>query len=382
MRLVLAAGETSGDQIGADLARELIRQAPGVELAGLAGPEMQAAGVEPWFTMDQLNVMGLSEVIAHLPRLVRLRRSFRRRTLSWQADAFIGVDAPDFNLGLARQLKQRGTTAIHYVSPSVWAWRAGRIPKIARSLDLLLTLYPFEPRLYAPHGLKAEFVGHHLADELAAGPASTEARARLGLPADKTAIALLPGSRAGELQRHAALMADTASALRHRYPRAEILILLARSGDQAVLDADHRSAFDAAGVRWLVGQTRLGLAAADVAVAASGTVTLEAFLLGCPHVVFYRLAPSSYRLARGLKLVKSQYVSLPNILTKEALVPEFIQEAAEPAALAQAVDDWLESPERRDRFLTLSRQWRRRLARGAGQQAAQAVLAHLKATGS
>jgi lipid-A-disaccharide synthase len=379
MRLVLAAGETSGDQIGADLARELIRQSPGIELAGMAGPEMEAAGVEPWFTMDQLNVMGLSEIVAHLPRLIRLRRDLRRRVLDWRADAFIGIDAPDFNLGLARQLKSRGTTAMHYVSPSVWAWRAGRIPKIARSLDLLLTLYPFEPELYAPFGLEARFVGHHLADELAAGPDSIEARAHLGLPSERRTIALLPGSRRGELQRHGALMAGTASVLRARYPQSEIIIALARHGDRAALEGDHRSTFEAAGVRWLVGQTRIGLAAADVALAASGTVTLEAFLLGCPLVVFYRLAPGSYWLARRLKLVKSEHVSLPNILTQQALVPEFIQDAARPETLAAAAGDWLDSAQRRDNYRRLAHQWSERLAQGAGRQAARAVLDHLEA---
>ena len=381
MRLVLAAGETSGDQIGADLARALLQQHPGIELAGLAGPAMQTAGVVPWLEMDQLNVMGLSEVIAHLPRLVRLRRAFRRRIIDWQAAAFIGIDAPDFNLGLARQLKQRGMTTMHYVSPSVWAWRAGRIPKIARSLDLLLTLYPFEPQLYAPHGLEARFVGHHLADQLATGPTRLEARTELGLEGDSAAIALLPGSRSAELKRHAGLLAAAAQGLRQRRPQAELLVLLARAGDQALLTGDHGQAFEQAGVRWLVGRTRTGLAASDVALAASGTVTLEAFLLGCPLVVFYRLAPGSYWLARTLKLVKSEHVSLPNILTRQPLVPEFIQSAARPGELADAAIDWLEQPDRRTAYRELSNRWCEQLACGAGEQAARAVLAHLSSSG-
>jgi lipid-A-disaccharide synthase len=378
MRLVLAAGETSGDQIGADLARALRQQHPGIELAGLAGPAMQAASVAPWLDMDQLNVMGLSEVIGHLPRLLRLRRAFRRRIIDWQADAFIGIDAPDFNLGLARQLKQRGMTTMHYVSPSVWAWRAGRIPKIARSLDLLLTLYPFEPELYAPHGLEARFVGHHLADELATGLDKTRARDQLGLDPQATVIALLPGSRGGELRRHASLLAETARLLRHRRPEADIVALLARRQDQAVLAELGGPGFEQAGVDWRIGQTRTGLSAADVALAASGTVTLEAFLLGCPLVVFYRLAPGSYWLARTLKLVKSQHVSLPNILTRQSLVPEFIQNAARPDDLAAATIDWLETPERRTAYRSLSEQWSERLARGAGAQAARAILDHLR----
>jgi len=381
MRLVLSAGETSGDQIGADLAGGLIEQYPDIELAGLAGPAMQAAGVVPWLNMDQLNVMGLSEVLGHLPRLFRLRRNFRQRILDWQPEAFIGIDAPDFNLGLARQLKQRGVTTMHYVSPSVWAWRAGRIPKIARSLDLLLTLYPFEPELYAPHGLQGRFVGHHLADQLAASPNRNQARSRLGLDDQSTIFALLPGSRSAELKRHAGLLAETARCLRHRLPQAEIVILLARAEDQAPLTEDHGQTLEQSGVQWLIGQTRTGLAASDVALAASGTVTLEAFLLGCPLVVFYRLAPGSYWLAQTLNLVKSEHVSLPNILTQQALVPEFIQSAARPGELADAAIAWLEHPDRRAAYRTLAIEWSDRLALGAGEQAARAVLSHLSGHG-
>ncbi len=378
MRLVLSAGEASGDQIAADLARALKEQHPDLELAGLAGPEMQAAGVEPWFDMDQLNVMGLSEVLRHLPRLFQLRRAFRQRVIDWRADAFIGIDAPDFNLGLARQLKREGVTTMHYVSPSVWAWRAGRIPKIARSLDLLLTLYPFEPALYRPHGLRAEFVGHHLADRLAREPDREAARKTLGLNPQQTVIALLPGSRSGELGRHAELLARTAAELRRDYPDAVLLVLLAREQDRTLLGAQSGAMFDQAGVRWCAGQTRSGLRAADVALAASGTVTLEAFLLGCPLVVFYRLAPSTYWLARSLRLVKSQHVALPNILTRQSLVPECLQDAANPENLRRETGRWLTHADRISHYRELSKEWGRRLATGAGDRAARAILEHLK----
>jgi lipid-A-disaccharide synthase len=378
VRLVLSAGESSGDQIAADLARALIEQHPGIELAGLAGPEMQAAGVEPWFDLDQLNVMGLSEILRHLPRLFRLRREFEERIVAWAPDAFVGIDAPDFNLGLARRLKRRGVRTIHYVSPSVWAWRAGRIPKIARSLDLLLTLFPFEPELYRPHGLPAHFVGHHLADRLAGEPDQDVARQILGLDAGRTVIALLPGSRSSELHQHADLLADTAIGLRETRPGAELLVLLARERDKAVLGAEAVARLDRAGVRWQTGRTRQGLRAADLALAASGTVTLEAFLLACPLVVFYRIAPSTYWLARTLRLVKSQYVALPNILTQRSLVPECLQHDATSEALIRAADDWLSNPERVDRYRGLASEWAQRLAIGAGDQAARAILSHLE----
>ncbi|MEN1726829.1 MAG: lipid-A-disaccharide synthase [Pseudomonadota bacterium] len=378
MRLVLSAGEASGDQIAADLARALKQHRPDIELAGVAGPAMIDAGVEPWFEMEELNVMGLSEVIKHLPRLFKLRRVLRQRILDWSPQAFIGIDAPDFNLGLARQLRQRGVISMHYVSPSVWAWRANRIPKIARSLDLLLTLYPFEPELYRLHGLKAEFVGHHLADRLLNEPDSAAARAELGLAEDDRVIALLPGSRGGELHRHAALLAETAVRLRETEPQARLLVLLARDSDRALLTEDHAAAFQQADVRWCSGQTRTGLRAADVALAASGTVTLEAFLLGCPLVVFYKIAPSTYRLARWLKLVKSDHVSLPNILSGQALVPECLQNAATAETLLREARSWLEDEHRVFAYRQQARQWAEQLARGAGDQAARAVLAHLE----
>jgi len=378
VRLVLSAGESSGDQIAADLVRALIEQHPGIELAGLAGPEMQAAGVEPWFDLDQLNVMGLSEILRHLPRLFQLRRDFEARIVDWAPDAFIGIDAPDFNLGLARRLKRRGIRTIHYVSPSVWAWRAGRIPKIARSLDLLLTLFPFEPELYRPHGLTAQFVGHHLADRLAREPDQSAARQALGLKPEQTVIALLPGSRSGELRQHAGLLAETALGLRAARPGAELLVLLARERDKAVLGDEAVARLDRAGVRWQTGRTRQGLRAADVALAASGTVTLEAFLLGCPLVVFYRIAPSTYWLARTLRLVKSRHVSLPNILTQTSLVPECLQQAATTEALIREADGWLSNAPRVEHYRTLASEWAQRLAIGAGDQAARSILSYLK----
>ena len=377
MRLVLSAGEASGDQIAADLARALKARLPELEMAGLAGPRMQSAGVIPWYGLDALNVMGLTEVVAHLPRLVRLRRDYRQRILAWQPDAFISIDAPDFNLGLARQLRRRGLTTIHYVSPSVWAWRARRIGKIARSLDLLLTLFPFEPELYRPHGLDARFVGHHLADELAELPGREQVRAGLGVAADQVMIALLPGSRGGEIRRHARLLAETATRLRARYPGAMLVMLLARRDDKATVLDLAGNALAEAQVTLVADETRVGLCAADLAIAASGTVTLEAFLVGCPQVVYYRLPAATYWLARLLRLVRTRHVSLPNILCQQNLVPERLQQAATADQLSCDASAWLDQPGRVEAYRALAEDWRQRLGRGAGEQAASAILEKL-----
>ncbi|MGY6631228.1 MAG: lipid-A-disaccharide synthase [Wenzhouxiangella sp.] len=379
LRLVLSAGETSGDQIAADLARALRRHQPDIELAGLAGPRMVEAGVEPWIDIDQLQIMGLTEVLRHLPRLMRLRRDFRQRILAWPADAFIGVDAPDFNLGLAARLRGHGPLAIHYVSPSVWAWRAHRIKRISRSLDLLLTLFPFEQPLYEPQGLDARFVGHHLADELKHQPGRKASREAMGASEANPLIVLLPGSRPGELRRHAAVLAETARRLRHDYPEARLQLLLAQADHQPLMDSLVGSALAESGVQTCIGQTRTGLAGADLAIAASGTVTLEAFLLGCPLVVFYRLAPGTFWLARSLSLVKSRFISLPNILCQDALVPERIQDQANAIQLSRDARDWLEQPERVTHYRRLARQWAGELACQAGDRAAEAILERLMA---
>ena len=376
-RLVLVAGEASGDLLGADLANALKELSPGARLAGVTGPRMAAAGVESWFDIEQLSVMGLTEVLRHLPRLVRLRRDLKSHILDWPADALITIDAPDFNLGLARQVRKAGLPTIHYVSPSVWAWRAGRIPKIARSLDHLLTLFPFEPELYTPHGLSASFAGHPRADELASGPDRTSARTLLGLAHSTPVIALLPGSRDGELKRHVALLGQTALRLRRSHPQAELIMLLTGERQRALAQDLLQDVAARSGLVLLAGQTRAGLEAADVAVAASGTVTLEAFLLECPMTVFYRLAPVTYHLARSLKLVRSRHVSLPNILSGVELVPERLQQAATAEQLSADVEAWLAQPERTADYRRQAQRWRQALARGAGSQAARVILDRL-----
>ncbi len=373
-RLVLTAGESSGDQLGADLAHHLKRQHPGIELAGVAGPAMQAAGVEAWHDLDVLGVMGLTEVLSHLPRLFKLRRELRERILAWQPDAFIGVDAPDFNLGLARQLRKRGLKTVHYVSPTVWAWRAGRTRSVARSVDLLLALFPFEPELYAPYGLDTRFVGHPVADQMAGRPGRDEAREQLGLDPADTIVALLPGSRRSEIERHARLLTDTADWIRSRRESARIMVFLADRRQEQLFRELAGSGLERAGIEIVCEQTRSGLIAADAACVASGTATLEGFLLECPLVAYYRLAPASYWLIRSLRLIRSRHIAMPNILYGDEIIPEFVQQHASAEHLGQAALAWLDDSARRRAYREVARGFRRQLAAGAGDNAARAIL--------
>lgn len=371
--MVIVAGEASGDALGASLARRLKARQPNIELAGVAGVAMREAGVTAWFDLDELNVMGLTEVLRHLPRLIRLRRVLRRRILAWQPDIFVGIDAPDFNLGLARQLRRRGQRTVQYVAPTVWAWRPGRAASVAQSIDLLLTLFPFEPALFHAHGLASRFVGHPLADEIAATPQLLRRPSRTQA-AQPARIALLPGSRRGEINRHADLLADTAGWLRQQRPDLALTMLLARDSHRELVNTLAGERLAQAGVDIICARTREGLATADAAISASGTATLEAFLLECPLVVFYRLAPATYWLLRSLRLVRSQFIALPNILQGHALVPEFVQGQARAADLGREALAWIDDDARLAAYRQAAGRCRQELAAGASDNAASALL--------
>lgn len=373
LALAVSAGERSGDDLGAAVVREIEHQAPESRLFGLTGPRMRAGGVETLASIDALNVMGLFEIVQHVPRLFRLRRALRKEFLARRTTAFIGFDAPDFNIGLARTLKAEGVRAVQVVSPSVWAWRRYRVARIARSLDLLLTLFPFEPEIFRRAGLNARFIGHPLADALPLDPDRSAARATLALDSGSPVVALLPGSRPGEIGRHAALV--TAAAERLAATRdAQILLLLAEDGHRRIFaEAAGRDPADS-GIRVVAGDTQQGLTAADVALAASGTVTLEALLTKTPMVVFYRIAGPTYRLARGLRLVKSRWISLPNVLARASLVPERIQQQATAERLAADACAWLDDNRRRRDFIETAGEIHAQLARGAAVNAAEAIL--------
>lgn len=373
LRIALSVGERSGDALAADVAAALKQRHPTIELIGVTGPRMRSAGVATLADVDELSVMGLFEVARHVPRLAALRSRLRRGIVAARADGFVGFDAPDFHLGLARSLRRRGLPTMQVVAPSVWAWRRYRVAKIARSVDRLLTLFPFEPALFSETGLEARFIGHPLADTLPLAPDRDAARDCLGLAGDETVVALLPGSRGGEIARHGPLLHKLAGRLaRERGCRP--LLLLADAADADRFERAAGADPKAAGIRVVAGRTRAGLAACDAAVAASGTVTLEALLCRAPMVVFYRLPEATYRLARALRLVRSRYVSLPNVLADEALVPERLQHEATVDRLLADLGAWLDDPTRVRAFVQRCEQIHRDLAVGAADAAATEIL--------
>jgi lipid-A-disaccharide synthase len=371
LRLVISVGESSGDFLGARLASQLKTHIPNLEIAGIAGPLMKEQGVIDWFDMNELNVMGLQEVIVHLPRLMRLRYQFQKRIMEWQPDAFIGIDAPDFNLRLSRRLKHNGLRTFQYVSPSVWAWRPKRAIKISRSVDHLLTLFPFEPPLFTRYGLDTEAVGHPLADEL-------ETHIKQQTPIhDSSALALLllPGSRWAELRAHVPLVLKTAQRIRRHHPTLIIRMNLANQEHRVWLETNHAKDLNDLSVHLSVGDTKAALARSSFALCASGTVTLEAFLMGVPQVVFYQLAPLTHWLAKTFGLVRSEWISLPNILTQSSLVPELVQKDANPDQLEDALMAWLNQPERVQGYCEKAEEIRGALQ--SNDRAAQAILRRL-----
>jgi lipid-A-disaccharide synthase len=344
LRIALVAGETSGDTLGAALIDALRRQFPHAEFAGVAGPKMKAAGCVAWHGIEELAVMGLTEVLQHLPRLMRLRRDLRQRILDWRPDVFVGVDYKEFNLGLAKQLKSAGLATVQYVSPQVWAWRQGRVKTIGASVDLVLCLFPFEPDFYREHGVRAAFVGHPLADQIPMNPDRAAARAELGIDPASRVLAVLPGSRRGEVEKLAEAVAGAAELVASRFTGLVTIAPMVTPALRDLFAARCAAHAPKAQVRMLDGQARRALAAADVVLVASGTATLETALFKRPMVVAYRLGAITAFLLRTLGLVKIKHFSQPNLLAGKELVPEFFQEAASPENLANALARWLDQP--------------------------------------
>ena len=336
LRIALIAGEASGDLLGEGLVRELRARFPDAEIAGIGGPRMIAAGFASWFPMERLSVMGLVEVLLHLPGLLRLRRQLIARLLEWRPDVVVGIDAPDFNLTVERRLKQRGFRTVHYVSPSVWAWREGRAAKLGASADLVLCLFPMEPPIYARHGVAAKFIGHPLAERFPLHPDRNAARDVLGLPRDARVLALLPGSRSGEIARLAPVFLAAVEQLVARFPGLRIVAPMAN----ARRHAQFREFVEASPARTAItiidGQPHEAMVAADAVLLASGTAALEAMLAKRAMVVAYKLAPLTHWLVRTLGLMRIDRYSLPNVLAGESLVPELMQHDATPAAIADA----------------------------------------------
>ena len=384
MRVALVAGESSGDTLGAAFIEALRQRVPQLECVGVAGPKMQAAGCVPWAQAEELAVMGLAEVLRHLPRLLRLRRLLVERIVAAKPDVFIGIDAPEFNLGLAKQLHRRGLRTVQYVSPQVWAWRQSRVRQIAANCDLVLCLLPFETEFYAAHQVRAEFVGHPLADQIPLQPDRVAARAALGIDASATLVAILPGSRLGEVARLGADFAATVAWLQRERPQWRFVAPMAtpevRKVFARVCDAQFAASCAggtmgaAATVQLLDGQAQRALAAADLALVASGTATLEALLSKCPMVVAYRLAASTAFILRRLGMVKVPYFSQPNLLLGERRIPEFFQEQVTPAALGGALLREYEDAPRRIELLQRFIGVHQLLRRDGAARAAEAVL--------
>ncbi|MEO1575525.1 MAG: lipid-A-disaccharide synthase, partial [Pseudomonadota bacterium] len=339
------AGEASGSALGADLLRALKRRRDDLNFVGVGGDDMAAEGLEQWLPARELAVMGLAEVIRHLPRLLRHRRTLRRRFEAARPDVFVGIDLPDFNLSVARWLRERGIQTVQYVSPSVWAWREKRVEGIARSVDEVLCLLPFEPDFYASHQVAARFVGHPLADQIPDAQPKAPARERLGLAATDRVVAVLPGSRRGEIERTADVFAEAMRRVRDALPDTRIVVPVADAplGDE--LRARFAAHLPADAMLWLDRQAGDAMAAADSVLLASGTATLEGMLIGRPMVVGYRLAAATSFLIRRMNLVKVKHFSLPNLLADAPLVPELMQEALTPDAVADAVLSQLRSPD-------------------------------------
>ena len=377
-RIALVAGEASGDLLGAGLIEQLRLRFPDAEIAGIGGPRMHAAGMDTWHDCNELAVMGLAEVLRHLPRLLKLRREMRERLLAWQPDVFIGIDAPDFNLGLERQLKNAGIRTVHYVSPSVWAWREGRAAKIGRSADLVLCLFPMEPPIYARYGIEAQFVGHPLADSFALHPDCHAARTALRMPSDAPILAVLPGSRLGEIRRLLPDFIATANLLAQKIPGLRVVIPAAnencrRSIDGILAAAVADGASPPLPVLVVNGHAHEALIAADVVLLASGTAALEAMLAKRPMVVGYRISALTYRIVMALGLMKVNRYSLPNVLANEPIVPELMQGQCTPENLFEALMNWFGNRQARDnlqpRFLAIHE----RLRRDASASAATAI---------
>lgn len=366
LRIALVAGEASGDILGAGLMRALKAQHPAVEFIGVGGPLMQDEGLTSYFPMERLSVMGLVEVLGRLRELLARRKLLIQTLIEEKPDVFIGIDAPDFTLNIELKLRQAGIKTVHYVSPSVWAWRQNRVLKIREGCDLMLTLLPFEARFYEEKGVPVRFVGHTLADTIPLQADRAAARAELGLP-DGPLVALMPGSRGGEVGRLGALFFDAAERLQALKPGIRFVLPCASPQRRAQIETllEGRTL----PVTLLDGQSHLALAACDAVLIASGTATLEALLYKRPMVVAYRLAPLTFWILK--RMVKSPYISLPNLLAQRLLVPELLQDDATPQALAQTLLPLIDGGEEQTRGFD---DIHRTLRRDASNQAADAVL--------
>jgi lipid-A-disaccharide synthase len=373
----MVAGEASGDQLGAHLIEALQRRLPQARFYGIGGPKMTTLGFDALWPAERLAVRGYVEVLRHYAGIARIRHRLARLLLREPPHAFVGIDAPDFNLGLERRLKAHGIPTIHYVSPSIWAWRGKRVHGIARAVSHMLALFPFEPELYRRESVPVTYVGHPLADLFPEHVDMNAARERIGVPADQPVIALLPGSRQSELQYLADTFIETARLLHRRFPAALFLVPLASRETRDLFEAAlYRLHAQDLPIKRLFGHSHEAMAAANGVLVASGTATLEAALLKKPMVIAYRVAPLSARLMRRMGYLP--YVGLPNILAGRFVVPEFLQEACTPENLAQALGNLLTDRVVCERLIEVFQDIHRSLRQGTADKAAAAILPYLQ----
>ncbi|TCS99412.1 lipid-A-disaccharide synthase [Tepidimonas ignava] len=336
--MALVAGEASGDVLAAQLLQGLRAHWPGLRAAGIGGPALQAQGFEAWWPSERLAVRGYVEVLRHYRAIVAMRRALKQRLLQERPALFVGVDAPDFNLPLEADLRAAGVRTVHFVAPAIWAWRPERVELIRRACDHVLCIFPFEPALLAEHGIAATYVGHPLASVIPAQPDQAAARQALGVPMDAAVVALLPGSRRAEIDHLLPRMLAAAQRMRQQRPALRFVLPAVPALRSVILQHLQRAAASA-WVKVLDGQSHTALAACDVTLVASGTATLEAALFKRPMVIAYHMHPLSWWITR--RKMRQPWVGLPNILCRDFVVPELLQDAATPAALAQATLAWL-----------------------------------------
>lgn len=374
LRIALIAGEASGDVLGASLIQALAARHPDAEFFGIGGPKMIAAGLVSAYDQEKLAVRGAVEVLKHLPEILKIRRGILAQLTAWKPDVMVGIDAPDFNLPIEKRLKARGIPTVHYVSPTVWAWRRGRAKRIVAAVNQLLCLFPFEPACYKGQGLEPVFIGHPLADEISPEIDREQQRSALNLPEASPLITLMPGSRQSELEFHAQLFVETANRIAAELPEALFVVPLATPATRDRFEAALQ-AFGAKHlrVRILFGHARDALAASDLALVCSGTATLEAALLRCPMIITYRISALSAWIYRKMRYLP--WVGLPNILLGRLLVPELLQDDATPDNLANAMIDLWRSPARRAEMAREFAAIHQKLRQDSAARAADAVLA-------
>jgi lipid-A-disaccharide synthase len=381
LRIGIVAAEPSGDLLAAGLMTELRHRLPQVRFEGVAGPRMQREGIDSWAPMEALSVMGLIEVLRDLPRLLRLRSMLLARWREAPPALFIGVDAPDFNLTLEQRLRERGVPTVHYVSPTVWAWRTGRVRKIRRAVDRLLVIFPFEADFLARYGIEARYVGHRLANVYPLVPDRSAARERLGLDLDRPVLAVLPGSRGGELGRIARPFLETAARLYDERRELQCIVPLANEKTRALFEHTWRECCPKLPLDIHLDATRDALAACDVALIASGTATFEGLLSKRPMVVGYRVNPVTFWLVRLLRMVRVEHVAMSNLLAEQRLAPELIQGDCTPDRLLPPLRQFFDDGDRRRAIARQYTEIHRRLRKDTDAEAAAAVVALLRERG-